>query len=492
MKLDFSIPVTLSDYKKGDNPLYSYAKLKIFYVGETGDKRLFTKKFSDSVLKSLPYVPVVGYYNYETDDFVGHNQKVQHIYGVVPEITGAEYVKEGGKEYAVCDVILYTGRADDTGEIAQKIVGKSHSLELNPENVKYKINKDQFGKVKNIEFLEGTLVGLSILGDGENPAFKGSEFFKENDELETIFEGLKEKVREFSATIKTRGEVMENNTLNIVEPTQTAENPEVINVIEPDFTENPATEEEPVLSALERYNSFLMQTSDEELFRKVSKKLAERFDSYVVQMFAEEKILVFFDFEEGVYKRITYEVMDEDDIEFGEAVKVKQRFLTDEEIENLQNDGQFTQTDLGTTVTEGEPAVAGNRKDEGENFEENTQTATIEGQSTNEVFNASPLSDSEREELTSLRNEVNGFRRVKKLELIESFRNDLSSEFLDNLTSQVDSYELDGIDIALSKEFTRVSKQFNSKRTNNSPLLYTGEMSNGEDGSIKSLIDKYK
>jgi hypothetical protein len=56
-------------------PLYSYAKLKIFYIGQTGDKRLFTKEFSDNLLKSLPYVPVVGYYSEEEEDFVGHQPR---------------------------------------------------------------------------------------------------------------------------------------------------------------------------------------------------------------------------------------------------------------------------------------------------------------------------------------------------------------------------------------------------------------------------------
>ncbi len=82
-------------------------------------------------------------------------------------------------------MILYTGRLDRTGEIAQKIVGKQHSLELNPENTTYEIRKDENGKIQNIEFVSGSLLGLSILGDNETPAFRGSGFFTQSAALFT-------------------------------------------------------------------------------------------------------------------------------------------------------------------------------------------------------------------------------------------------------------------------------------------------------------------
>ena len=198
MEINFSIPVDLFDYRESENSLYSYAKLKIFYIGMTSDKRLFTKSFSDQLLKSLPYVPVVGFYDEAEDDFKGHNPEIQNIYGIVPEDTEIEYIKEDGKEYAVCDVILYTGRTDKTGKIAQKIVGKQHSLELNPNDTTYKITRDEKGALKNIEFKTGSLLGLSVLGDTERPAFAGSGFFNEDSKIVEIFEGLRAQMKEFS------------------------------------------------------------------------------------------------------------------------------------------------------------------------------------------------------------------------------------------------------------------------------------------------------
>lgn len=161
-----------------ENAKYSKAKLKMYYVGETGDKRLFTKDFSDKILSTIAYTPVVGYYSVAEDDFIGHNN-VQHIYGIVPESAQVEYVKdeESGNTFAVTDIILYTGREDEIGTVASKIVGKQHSLELDPKTVAYKINYDEAGNFKNLEFTDGELVGLSVLGDNERPAFTGSEFF---------------------------------------------------------------------------------------------------------------------------------------------------------------------------------------------------------------------------------------------------------------------------------------------------------------------------
>ena len=104
-------------------------------------------------------------------------------------------------------MILYTGRNDKTGEIAQKIVGKQHSLELNPNNTKYKVNRDSQNKIQTIEFTEGTLLGLSILGDNEKPAFGGSGFFTQNEQFAALFESFRVELEKF--TKEKRGEQME-------------------------------------------------------------------------------------------------------------------------------------------------------------------------------------------------------------------------------------------------------------------------------------------
>ena len=184
----FSIPAFVENLVQDEaNAKYSKAKLKIYYVGETVDKRVFTKEFSDKLLSTIAYTPVVGFYSISDDDFVGHNN-VQHIYGLVPENPTLEYVEDAqtGATFAVTDVLLYTGRPDEIGVVASKIVGKQHSLELDPHTVKYVINRDECGNFKNIEFTEGELIGLSVLGDNDTPAFSGSEFFSAQELPEFI------------------------------------------------------------------------------------------------------------------------------------------------------------------------------------------------------------------------------------------------------------------------------------------------------------------
>lgn len=143
--------------------------------------------------KSLPYTPVVGFYDEEQEDFVGHATE-QQIYGMVDpcaEIT--DYVDpDDGNKWCVCDVVLYTERPDKVGDIAQKIVGHKQSLEIDPKTVKYTINYDSRKHFKNIEFTAGSFIGLSVLGDSEKPAFTGSEFFSLNEDL--ISSKMKEKL----------------------------------------------------------------------------------------------------------------------------------------------------------------------------------------------------------------------------------------------------------------------------------------------------------
>lgn len=198
IKNPFSLPAAfVSASADSDNPLFTRAKLKVFYVGETADKRLFSKDFANKLLKTLPYSPVVSKYNEKDDDFEGHASE-QNIYGIVDPLVEPTFEVVDGVEWAVCDVILYTKRPGQTGEIASKIIGHAQSLELDPSTVQYKINRESgTGKFKNIEFIDGNFIGVSVLGKNQEPAFTGSAFFDSN---------LMER---FAEVYKTRGDDME-------------------------------------------------------------------------------------------------------------------------------------------------------------------------------------------------------------------------------------------------------------------------------------------
>ncbi len=193
--INFSWPVVLSDFSNNEDKnyeIFSRCKLKVFYKGETADHRYFSDEFADQLIRSLPYTPVVSRYDDESEDFEGHASR-QEIFGIVDpcgEIT-FEDDEEDGKIWCVADVILYTERPDQLGELAKKIPGHPHSLELDPKSTKYKINYDDKKHFKNIEFTAGDFVGVSVLGMNQKPAFTGSTFFEENSEFTKKMQLLK-------------------------------------------------------------------------------------------------------------------------------------------------------------------------------------------------------------------------------------------------------------------------------------------------------------
>ncbi len=521
MKVNFSIPVDLFDYRESENSLYSYAKLKIFYIGQTGDKRLFTKKFSDNLLKSLPYVPVVGFYDEEEEDFKGHNPEIQHIYGIVPEDTEIEYIKEDDKEYAVCDVILYTGRTDKTGEIAQKIVGKQHSLELNPNNTTYVINRDAKGKLQNIEFKSGSLLGLSILGDGEKPAFSGSGFFNENSHLMEVFENFRKEFEKFTKEQGQRGEKMDVDT-NIIETLEE----EVENVIETETFEEETTEspeeekteafeeetedneeeiedneeeteneeEKEVFTEKEKFLIKFMRETEEEIQRNLMEAFYETFGEnvYPIQWSIAEKKIVFVNFEEYKYYRSEFDETEEGVIQFGELTEVRMRFLSDLEIEELWPKN-FVEHETGESEEEEDKGTE--KKEEFSSNQINGEEAVNEEEQNSmkiikekEEFSSAALNSSERAELEA-------FRRERKIGLVVSFEDDLKKDFLEALKEKVDEFTYEELDIVLSKEFTRISKKENKIKKPNT-FVYTADTNSPstrtEAEIVSDLVNKYK
>lgn len=519
MKVNFSIPVDLFDYRESENSLYSYAKLKIFYIGQTGDKRLFTKKFSDNLLKSLPYVPVVGFYDEEEEDFKGHNPEIQHIYGIVPEDTEIEYIKEDNKEYAVCDVILYTGRTDKTGEIAQKIVGKQHSLELNPNNTTYVINRDAKGKLENIEFKSGSLLGLSILGDGEKPAFSGSGFFNENSHLMEVFENFRKEFEKFTKEQGQRGEKMDVKTDIITTLEEEVENVIETEAFKEETTESPEEEEkeeaveeetedkeeeiedkeeekeeEEIFTEKEKFLIKFMRETEEEIQRNLMEAFYETFGEnvYPIQWSIAEKKIVFVNFEEHKYYRSEFNETEEGVIQFGELTEVRMRFLSDLEIEKLwpkdfvehetgeseqqEDKGTEKKEELSSNQTNGEEAV---------NEEEQNSMKVIKEK---EEFSSAALNSSERAELEA-------FRRERKIGLVISFEDDLKKDFLEALKVKVDEFTYEELDTVLSKEFTRISKKENKIKKPNT-FVYTADTNSPstrtEAEIVSDLVNKYK
>lgn len=163
---------------QNSSELFTRGKLKVFYVGVTADGREFDEAFSQKLLKTIAYTPVISHYNSEKKDFEGHSEN-QEIYGLVDPMTKPTIeIDKNGTKWAVCDVIIYDKRPDKTGTIASEIIGHAESLELDPGTIQYEIIRNDKGEFQRIHFTDGKFIGVSVLGKNQEPAFDGAQFFQ--------------------------------------------------------------------------------------------------------------------------------------------------------------------------------------------------------------------------------------------------------------------------------------------------------------------------
>lgn len=177
------IPTTFEAIPQCDyeqiTPLISKGKVSIFYKGKNRNGGFITDEFAEKLISNLPYVPVVGIYDKEKDDFTSHNRDrdVARMYGLVPENPNGEWLTkmdEDGveREYFVSDVYLYTGRFTN----AQKIIGNPQSLELDINSIKGNWVLMDDGR-EYFVYTDANFIGLSALGKDVKPCFEGAAFF---------------------------------------------------------------------------------------------------------------------------------------------------------------------------------------------------------------------------------------------------------------------------------------------------------------------------
>lgn len=173
-----------------NNSAFSKARLKIFYKGLNRNGSYITDEVAEKLLASLPGTPIVGSFSGEKDDFEGHmpwSPEELKAYGFVPQDMNFRWemsLDPDGvyRTYACTDIILWTGRYP----VASRIVGKSHSMELNPNTIEgewVETDDDFYYQFNNAEFF-----GLCILGDDFEPCFEGSSFYElHKDKYEKTF-----------------------------------------------------------------------------------------------------------------------------------------------------------------------------------------------------------------------------------------------------------------------------------------------------------------
>ena len=530
-RIPSNVPVFIKDIEQQNDGMKTYtkAKLKVFYIGETPDHRLFTKDFSDKVVQTLPLTPVVGFYSEEDEDFKGHNS-IQYVYGVVPDAAEMSYEKdeESGNTFFVTDVILYTERKDNIGKVANKIIGKQHSLELDPDSLKYKINRDNQGRFMNIEFLEGKFVGLSVLGDNETPAFTGSGFFSINEDLELMAE-CKDKFNKFL-------NLLNNNGGNI----EVFNSENFFNAMKETFAKISMQEfQTKIYAALESAGKYGWLVENTE-------------DYAIVSTWNEEE-------NRSMYIKYNISLVD-DAIVLGECVEVKATYLTQEELNALDSanasvvepvideeskddnddancanntenddkkddedttpvceDDKKDEDDKTSTCTENDdkdddnkpdgddvdpPADEEDDKNNEDDFSAQTenegaipnasQSIVKEQEDDKQVgtpatsASATALSDSEKAELEN-------YRREEKQRMINEYKGELSDEVLEDFKNKIDSFTKEELEAKLAIEFRKFKKSVNDEtnKTITAFSILSSANVNYDENNSADVINRY-
>lgn len=509
------------------NDLITHVKLRVFYQGLTKDRRLFTEEFSNRLLSSLPQTPVVGYWDNETEDFVGHNH-TQFIYGYVPENAkfGFEIDPDGSK-WAVTEIVLFTGRGDNIGKVAQKIIGKKHSLELDSGSMKYSVKRNPDGQMQHIELQEATFVGLSVLGDNQTPAFEGSAFFTDKGiktcELGKCIEEVKDKYSVFlsNADKKIGGEDVNKKETKI-----------------------PAE----IITELQNF----MRVTEDEMTKGVMEATYGKYGQNVmiVQWSSVDDMIVFIDMADGMYYRCKFYMTGDNTIEMGDKMMVKPRFLTEQEIDmvfpetpeekaesdaRIEKNKEEMQKDMAqATAAQNddikveepkvevvvEPVVTPAPETEVikvETIEPAAKTPVVEAPVVEEVKPVEPvvevvpeaevkandevkqegvfITESQRIEIEADRKELATFRKEKKLAVIEKYTEYLSKDDKLMFSSKVDEFTVE----TLEAELAKVSMQKLLKQNQNISVAGTygirtaPKLQQNLNGDVLAkLVERYK
>lgn len=496
--MKFSIPTYLSDFSAQEDGR-TIARLKVLYVGETADGRVFDEEFSKEIAASLPDCPVVAFYSDIKKDFLGHNS-TQYAFGHVPSNAECTFDKdeEDGNIWLNTQVILYTDRTDNIGTIANKIIGHPHSLELDPKTVSYEFIKVD-GKTK-IHFSKGRVFGLSVLGTEEKPAFTGSAFL--NCSVADL-EGMKEKFENFFQHLEeeSRGGQMDEKISKFES---------LMNAAELSYSEQMRLVAEKLRAELgddticyieQMYDSFLIAntycfSNGEEKFLRVNYSIGE--DGLVTLSEAVEVFLVFITQEEKdllneKQQQFKDEKDDEDDREEVNDVD------DPEDKKDDKDDDDFVQTvvEEGTTDAQEHTDIADNQTDTAalyqsalselealkvKNSEFETQQAALEIELSNT-----------KAQLDAANVELNAFKLQQKQDLIDSYIDDLSEEEIAEFNAKINEFEYSELESKLALSFTKAKK--NNKTNNNvSPFDFNhiSEKKVYRTPSYEELVDKYK
>lgn len=397
--VSLSLPATLSSevvFKEEK----AYVSLKVLFIGETGDGRIITEAAAESLKASLPGTPVVGYYSELQKDFIGHNS-TQYVYGVVPADAENKFEEdENGNTWLMTEVMLFTNRTDNIGEVANKIVGCAQSMEMDPSTVEYEIVEED-GKQK-IKFTKATLIGLSVLGSSQKPAFNGSEFFSEQD-----YAALQERCAQFTRYLD----------------------------------ENTKLQDEQKKIEFQRQIEFMRVTYNEKtqmLEDFINEQLGETGFAYVLDL--SDTVVFIYRFDQECNKfleALDYILEDSGEIKLSNTRSAVYKLLTEEELQVLQN--------ASFACGDDKKKIKGGMNEQAQQPEQKQQEFTT----------ITPLNNSEREELEN-------YRKEEKRQLIIKYSTNFPEEVIAEFNNSIDLLDKETLEGKLAIANIKYQKQINT------------------------------
>lgn len=229
---------------EGISPFASKCEIKVLYLGENRNHSFITKEVATEMAKTLPGVPIVGYYSENVEDFRDHGDQMiidgdgvkfkslTKPYGFVAPDTKIwfqdfEDTDEFGnaivRTYLMTEGYLWTEQYEE----AQKVIneGRPQSMELDTKTLKGHWSTDVNRGIDFFIINDAIFSKLCILGDDVEPCFEGasvtapdvsSNFTKDDNFAKTLY-SMMEELKELTLSQNKGGQAMEEN-IQVVDP----------------------------------------------------------------------------------------------------------------------------------------------------------------------------------------------------------------------------------------------------------------------------------
>lgn len=452
------LQVVVYELKSKFNEISSIARARIFYKGQNRNATYITEEFATKLLATAPYTPVKGIWDEGSQDFLDHgiSRTQGRIYGVVlaePNFAWEDFLDEDGvtRTYACVDVIIYTEIYPE----ANKIIGKSLSMELLPTTIKGSWQTIDGARV--FVFDEASFAGLQALGDNVEPCFEGAAFFELFNQMQELYTRIQQYTK------KSGGKSVEINF-----KLSDSEKFDLIwKAVNPEYTEEGGWVCS--TSVCDVYDDYALcvDLDNRQYFRQYYTKnestveLGERVDCYIIEVTGDElkALNALRALHGGNYEKIDedYSQLKEQNEQFTTTITEKENSLNEKELSlnSLNSELEAAKADL-TTAQEA-LAVANN--------------------SLNEVT-------TERDTLKDYKHQV---EVAEKKAILEKYSAKLDDEVVATYTAKIEEYTVNDLEKDLSYELVKATPSIFS---NEAPTVLP--KADTPLSGIEAILNQYK